>query len=292
MRYLLLLLLIPSLLAFADIAPEDYGAIVATRNAEKEALLATSPFLSMRDELFGRYVHDPEAAPVAGDVVLDEDWAIVQPLTDNPVAAKMATMLNRFLNEVMGIEVPIITQSDNPSTYSGIIELEASRGGKAGVAESFTVRVAPGRITVAGIDTAGLRDGVVRLIDLFGFRMAPHLTPRDVTYTPRIPMRRSASVPGHDMTVLLGGNAVGVGGGEVYAFSTSEAIPELAVRRVPGSLEGLAAAAKAAADNGLHAHAHFGIRTKFPEDDPLFDVHPEIRGARTWSAGRACFPPS
>ncbi len=270
--------------AWADIDQAEYPAIVAARHAEKEALLSGSPFLTLRDDLFARYVRDPESPTQEGDVVLDDTWVIVQPLPDNPVAAKSASLLHSFLQTVMGLDVPVQAAIGPENGHGGIITLETQGGGQEGIKESFTVRVAPKEIQVAGIDTAGLRDGAVRLIDLFGFRMAPYLQPQDITYTPRIPMRRSSSVPNYDMTILLGGNAVGVGGGELYAFSTSEAIPELAVRRVPGSLEGLAAAAKNAADNGLDAHAHFGIRTKFPENDPVLLAHPEIRGALTWSA--------
>ncbi len=276
------LLLLPP--AMADIAEADLGAIVAARNAEREALLAESPFLTLRDDLFGRYVRDPEAPTQEGDVIIDASWAILQPSPENPVAAKSATMLAQFFQTVMGLEIPVVATLEAGTTPGGVITLETQGGGQEGVKESFTVVVAPKKIRVAGIDTAGLRDGAVRLIDLFGFRMAPQLQPQDITYTPRIPMRRSASVPNYDMTILLGGNAVGVGGGELYSFSTSEAIPELAVRRVPGSLEGLAAASKNASDSGLDAHAHFGIRTKFPENDPVLLAHPEIRGALTWSA--------
>ncbi|MCF6284409.1 MAG: hypothetical protein L3K26_04395, partial [Candidatus Hydrogenedentes bacterium] len=270
--------------ALADISKADYGEIVAKRNAEKEALLAKSPYVTLRDDLFGRYVRDPGAQAGEGDVVVDASWAIVQSQSDDPVAVKAGMMLARFMQEVMGLELPVVANVPEGAAFSGLVVLDGRGGGQEGVPESFAVTVAPGKIRVAGIDTPGLRDGVVRLIDLFGFRMAPFLEPQDITYTPRIPMRRSASVPGYDMTVLLGGNAVGVGGGEVYAFSTSEAIPELAVRRVPGTLESLAKAAKAATDAGLDAHAHFGIRTKFPKDDPVFQAHPEIRGALTWSA--------
>ncbi len=270
--------------ALADISKADYGEIVAKRNAEKEALLAKSPYVTLRDDLFGRYVRDPAAQAGEGDVVVDASWVIVQSQSDDPVAVKAGMMLARFMQEVMGLELPVVANVPEGAAFSGLIVLDGRGGGQKGVPESFAVTVAPGKIRVAGIDTPGLRDGVVRLIDLFGFRMAPFLEPQDITYTPRIAMRRSASVPGYDMTVLLGGNAVGVGGGEVYAFSTSEAIPELAVRRVPGTLESLAKAAKAATDAGLDAHAHFGIRTKFPKDDPVFQAHPEIRGALTWSA--------
>lgn len=289
MRYALFfialsLLLAPLGSAFAtDLTEEEYHAIVAARSAEKEALLNTSPYIALRDELFARYVRDPNAQPQPNDVVVSDGWAILQEDTDDPVAQRMSEIFARYLNDVMGLELPQMTTTPEGES-SGLIVLRTTGGGKGGVPESFTITVAPGRITVAGIDTGGLRDGVVRLIDLFGFRMAPHLEPQDITNTPRIPMRRSGSVPNYEMTILLGGNTVSVGGGEVYAFSTSEAIPELAVRRVPGSLENLGAAAKNASDFGLDAHAHFGIRTKFPDGDPVFVAHPEIQGALTWSA--------
>jgi hypothetical protein len=270
--------------ATADITKEEYNAIVAARHAEKEALLAQCPYVKLRDDLFARYVLDPEAVANEGDVVVDASWAIVQPRPDNPVAVKMGAMLARFMQEVMELNVSVVGSVPAEASYGGLILLDTQGGGQEGISESFTVTVAPGRIRVAGIDTPGLRDGVVRLIDFFGFRMAPFLQPQDITYTPRIAMRRSASVPGHDKTVLLGSNAVGVGGGELYAYSTSDAIPELAVRRAAGQLESFAKAAKAATDAGLDAHAHFGIRTKFPKDDPVLKAHPEIRGSLTWSA--------
>lgn len=270
--------------ATADILTGQYEAVVAARNAEKEALLAKCPYVALRDDLFARYVRDPEATAVEGDVVVDASWAIVQANPNDPVAVKMGAMLARFMHEIMGLELPVLAMLPADGSFGGLIILNAQDGGEEGVAESFTISVTPGRIAVAGIDRSGLRDGVVRLIDLFGFRMAPFLQPRDTVYTPRIAMRRSGSVPDYDMVVLLGSNAVGVGGGEVYAYSTSEAIPELAVRRVPGQLASFAKAAKAAADAGLEAHGHFGIRSKFPKDDPVLLAHPEIRGALTWSA--------
>jgi hypothetical protein len=270
--------------ATADIPKGEYAAIVAARYAEKEALLAESPYVRLRDDLFARYVRDRQVVPNERDVVVGPRWVIVQPKLDDLVAVKMGAMLARFLQEVMGLELAVVKEVPTDGATDGLILLKTQGGGQEGVSESFTVTVGPQRITVAGIDTPGLRDGVVRLIDLFGFRMAPFLEPQDITYTPRIAMRRSGSVPGYDKVVLLGSNSVGVGGGEVYAFSTSEAIPELAVRRVAGQMASLANAAKAATDAGLDAHAHFGIRTKFPKDDPVFQAHPEIRGALTWSA--------
>ncbi len=284
LRILTLSLLFTPSLASADILMDEYPKEVQKRYQEKEALLNQSPYVKMRDELFGRYVHDPKAPKQDGDVIVNEHWAIIQPASDNPVATKMGHMLAQYFKEVLGLSIPIAPKVLSPQNYAGLIYLNTQQGGKQGVDESFSIKVEPKRISVSGIDTPGLRDGVVRLIDLFGFRMAPYIQPQDITYTPRIAMRRSASVPGYDKTILLGGNAVGVGGGEVYAFSTSDVIPELAVRRKPGSLEALNAAAKNATEFGLDAHAHFGIRTKFPKDDPVLLAHPEIRGALTWSA--------
>ena len=279
--------LITTLVCFAagaDIEKGEYGRIVAERNAEKERFLAECPYIELRDELFARYVRDPGAVPVEGDVVVDGSWVIVQPHEDNAVAARMAGMLARFLDEVMELELPVVSEAPSGPAPGGVILLDTEGGGREGVSESFSIAVAPRKISVAGIDTAGLRDGVVHLIDLFGFRMSPFLAQQDITYTPRIAMRRSGSVPSLDMVVLLGSNAFGVGSQELYAYSQSDAIPELAVRRVPGAMESLAKSARAVAEAGLNAHTHIGIRTKFPKDDPVLKAHPEIRGALTWSA--------
>jgi hypothetical protein len=266
----------------AEIKKEDYAAMVAARHAEKEKTLSASPFIALRDKLFARYVRDPAEKPRAGDVVVTKQWSIVLEDTLDPSAQKMAALLQRFLREVMDLDLPIAKAL--PENKEDVILLVTKGGGQAAVAGSFTIKVEPGRILVAGIDPGGLRDGVVRLVDLFGFRMAPFLEIRETVYTPRIPMRRSGSVPRYDSTILLGGNTVVVGGGELYAFSTSNVIPELAVRRIPGSVENLAKAATNAKADGLEAHAHFGIRTKFPKDDPVLLAHPGIRGALTWSA--------
>jgi hypothetical protein len=82
----------------------------------------------------------------------------------------------------------------------------------------------------------------------------------------------------------MGYNAVLSGGGSLYALSTSDTIPELAGRRVPGLLEQNRSAAAEARAHGLKTFAFLDTRQKFPENDPVFAAHPEIRGARTWHA--------
>ena len=84
--------------------------------------------------------------------------------------------------------------------------------------------------------------------------------------------------------VFFGSNAVLYGGGDLYALSQSNAIPELAVRRVAGMLESNQKGMKVLGKYGLKAYAWLNTRQKFPKDDPVFKAHPEIRGALTWAA--------
>ena len=116
---------------------------MAARNAEKEALLAESPYVRLRDDLFARYVRDRKVVPNEGDVVVDASWVIVQPKLDDPVAVKMGAMLARFLQEVMGLELPVVKRASTDGATDGLILLKTQGGGQEGVSESFTVTVAP-----------------------------------------------------------------------------------------------------------------------------------------------------
>ena len=95
------------------------------------------------------------------------------------------------------------------------------------------------------------------------------------------PCRPAAS---YKDVVFFGFNAVLYGGGDLYALSQSDAIPELAVRRVPGMLEANQKGMKELGNYGLKAYAWLNTRQKFPKDDPVFKAHPEIRGSLTWAA--------
>jgi hypothetical protein len=125
-----------------------------------------------------------------------------------------------------------------PEAAGGIIALTETGGGEPGVPESFTIEVAPGRVQVRGADACGLRDGIVRLVDLIGLRQAPFLVAGSTTFRPRLPVRLGA-VPhlgSYRDLVFLGYNAIFASGGDLYAVSRSDAIPALiAVQRRPSN---------------------------------------------------------
>jgi hypothetical protein len=166
------------------------------------------------------------------------------------------------------------------------IVLLDSGGGDPLIPESFTIQVNKNRITVAGDSPNGLRDGIVRLVDRIGFREAPILEEGAVVYRPRLPIRLGAVPSGGSYRdlVFFGYNAVLYGGGDLYAFSQSDAIPELSVRRAAGGVASQREGVKELVRYGLKAYAFLSTRQKFPSSDPVFQAHPEIRGALTWSA--------
>ena len=63
-----------------------------------------------------------------------------------------------------------------------------------------------------------------------------------------------------------GGNAITIGGGELYSFSLSEAIPELKVRRDLDKLEPIKEKAEFAREYGLKKYIHLSTRKKFETD--------------------------
>jgi hypothetical protein len=151
---------------------------------------------------------------------------------------------------------------------------------------SFAIEVSANRIAVAGVDAEGMRDGIVKLVSRIGMRQAPIVELGTQNYSPRLRVRLGAT-PLQGTTrdlIFMGYNAVFAGGGELYGISTSDAIPELAARRQPGALEGTAKAVADAKQNKLKAYAFISLRSKFPENDPIFQRDPSIRGTRTWKA--------
>jgi hypothetical protein len=83
----------------------------------------------------------------------------------------------------------------------------------------------------------------------------------------------------------MGYNAVIPWAGSLYSISRSDAIPELASRRIEGALEAAAKAVKRSDRYGLKTYLHLNTMQKFPKDDPVFRAHPEIRGTVTWREG-------
>jgi hypothetical protein len=262
---------------------ETLAEIGARLGRETSEAYRACPFSPLSRDFTARYVRDPEAASEPGETVIDNTWRIIVSGDAESLPARMGDLLRVFLEKAMDVSVAV--ESPHPEAEK-IILLEAENGGDPAVPESYTITVAVDRIRIAGRDVAGLRDGVVRLCDRMGFRQAPFLRQGEDIYRPRLRVRLG-STPFQGSwpeLVFLGCNTVFAGGGSLYALSESEAIPELKSRRVPGLIERNAAQVAEASSWGLRTCAFLNTRQKFPEDDPVFQAHPEIRGTRTWRA--------
>ncbi len=255
---------------------------------EHRAAYEASPFSKISKDYFARFSRDPDAAGRADEVSIDPSWKILLPENLSPVGVRMAEHLSDFLTRCMKVRLTRQQRSrkDLAEGAARAIVLLDCGGGEENAPESFTITVARDRLLVAGRDPQGLRDGVVRLVDLMGFRQAPILAPMSQTFKPGLAVRLGA-VPwlgSHKDAVFMGYNAVFVPGGELFALSASDAIGDLARRREPDRLKALARGAREARRYGLRCYAILSTRKKFPQDHPVFARHPEIRGSRTWGA--------
>ena len=268
--------------ATPDVTEGSLAEIGARLSRETAEAYEASPFAQLSKDYFARFTRDADAKPRAGEVAIDNTWQVVVAPDEDPLASLMGGYFVDFLSRCMGVDV----ETTAAATGRKRIVLTGAGGGTTDVAESFTISIAADEVRVAGRDARGLRDGVVKLADLMGFREAPFLEPGEQVYTPRLPVRLGA-VPrsgSYRELVFLGYNAAFTGGGSLYALSTSNAIPELDVRKQPGALAGNVKAAAEARKHGLKTFAFVDTRRKFPEDDPVFKAHPDIRGSRTWKA--------
>jgi hypothetical protein len=249
---------------------------------ETEAAYRASPFSALSRDYFLRFSRNPEACPTSSEVMLGTEWRILLSEEASDLAVLMAGHLVEFLYERMGLSIPL--ERTRPGSEEvverSVLMLEAG-GGDAEVPESYSLSVSGRQVVAQGSDTNGLRDGIVRLVDLMGFREAPILPLGDTVHTPRLRVRLG-SVPfmgSYRDVVFLGYNAVFAGGGDLYALSRSDSIPALLDRR--GETPGPQTEARR---YGLRTYAFLNTRQKFPENHAVFRDHPEVRGARTWSA--------
>ena len=267
---------------------ETLAEIGARLGAESAAAYKECPYSILSRDSFSRFPLDPNASPAAHETAIDSTWRIVIAAESSPLTRLMAGYFSDFLGQRMNVDLRLeeLPRSGMRQELDQSILFLESGGGGENTPESFTISVTPDAITVSGSDERGLRDGIVRLVDRMGLRQAPILDRGEQVYRPRLSVRLGA-VPwmgSYRDLVFLGYNAVFVGGGNLHALSTSDAIPELADRRHPGSLSGRVEAAKEARKHGLKTYCFIDTRKKFDKDDPVFLRHPEIRGALTWKA--------
>lgn len=258
---------------------ETLSELGARLGRETQEAYAKSPYTAISSNYFNRFSRDPDAKPGANEMQMVGEWIIVPQANDTEFAKTLAGHLAEFLRGRMGVDVKPGDAGERQIVLS-------DRDLTSAKPESFAIDVTDKRITVRGADAEGMRDGVVKLVAHIGLRQAPILELGSQTYTPRLRVRLGAVPYGASARdlIFMGYNAVFAGGGELYAISTSDAIPELASRRQAGALEGTAKAVADAKRNKLKAFAFVSLRQKFPENDRIFQRDPSIRGTRTWKA--------
>ncbi|HEX2476089.1 MAG TPA: hypothetical protein VHK01_15165, partial [Lacipirellulaceae bacterium] len=241
----LIQLLLLNSIVFAQAATQTNSETLAEISArlatETAAAYDACPFSVLSKDYFSRFSFDPDAVAANGEVALDSRWRIVLPTGIDPIGRRMAEHLQNFLRERMKLNLDISNETPAPiaKLEQPALVLLDSGGGDSNTPESFTIRVEEDRITVQGDSPNGLRDAIVRLVDRIGFREAPILELGTMVYKPRLPIRLGAVPQGgsYKDVVFFGFNSVLYGGGDLYALSQSDAIPELSARRVPGLLE-------------------------------------------------------
>lgn len=278
----LVLAAVPAAMGQEPAHPETLAEIGARLSRETNEAYAASQFAFLSTDYFARFSRDPDAVPAAHETPLDDTWRMAIPADASFLTKTMADYLDDFLSRRMGVKLQQIT---TPTDGAKVLTLEESGGGDDAVQESFTISVSPTGVAVRGRDANGLRDGIVKLVDRMGMRQAPYLIQGETVYRPRLAVRLG-SMPmqgSHRELIFMGYNAVFAGGGSLFALSTSEAIPEIVYRQVPGALEQTREAVRKAKHFGLKAYATLDMRQKFPSNHPVFAAHPDLRGSLTWS---------
>ena len=256
------------------------------RNKQAAEVYRQSPFASLSMNYFARFSRDPQAESTASEVEVDQAWTVCHAVDASPLTKRMAGHLVTFLKERMEcrVELQAVEAIEDAGNHTRAIRLIESGGGRAHVAESFTIGVYPDGIVVHGSDPAGVRDGVVRLVDRMGMRQAPFLETGVTIYEPRLKVRQG-SVPwlgSYRDLVFLGFNAVLLGWQDLYEVSTSDAIDELVSRQKPEAINQYVQSAIEARQYGLKTYLRVNTKSKFQKDHPVFVAHPELRGALTW----------
>ncbi|MCE9591060.1 MAG: hypothetical protein K8S99_11090 [Planctomycetes bacterium] len=250
---------------------------------ESAAAYGAHRFSALSRDFRGRYWRDARVKAGPGDVAIDGSWTLMFNGTST-AGQLMAVHLAEFMSGVMGVTLG----TPGGGAASRRVVLEESGGGDPAVAESFTIEVAGDRVRVVGVDPAGLRDGVVKLVDMMGFRCGPVLMLGSEVYRPRVRVRLGATpwLGAARESVFLGYNAVWVSAGSngaLVSTTDSTAIPEMERFREAGAAEALRSSVSAAKRYGLKTYLWLGT-PKFAADDPVFREDASMRGALTWKA--------
>lgn len=259
-----------------------------------------SPFSTLSKDYFSRFSRDPSARPQKNETLIDTNWEIVYSSNAQSLTKLMAEYFADFLNCRM--ELNVTTKKLAPGALKKGVEkaiiLDEYGGGDSDALHSFSIKVEGNRILVQGADYLGLRDAVVKMVEIIGLRQAPILAVGENVYRPRIDLRvgvlpwmgncRDLVFAGYNAVILSADKNpltfAKIYGDQLslYALSKSDTIAELKDLRDPEALQRLVNSAKEARRHGLKIYCFFNTLEKFPKDHPIFKAHPDVLGTLTW----------
>ena len=255
-----------------------------------DAVYKKNPYSFLSRDYFARFSLDPKTEASGGETAVTADWSIILEEDADPLVGVMAGDLATFLKQCMGLNLAVRKAAEAGCGQTRVICLGGHGGGSAAAPGSFTINVERDRVAVRGQNAAGLRDGVVRLVDRMGFRAAPVLEIGEETVSPRIGLR-IGTIPrmgSHRDLVFMGFNGVIISPTDqasttpLKCVSKSSAIPELAQSYDPALVEVLAGKARAARRYGIKTFVSLSMWDFYPADAPIFLNHPGLRGAEAY----------
>lgn len=266
------------------------GAGPGGNSEELDAVYQKNPYAFLSRDYFARLSQDSNAVASADEITIRQDWSIIVGADTDPLVGVMAEDLAVFLRERMGLRLSVNHEKEGAIGHTRAVVLTDHDRGNLSSHDSFTIRVAKDVVAVQGQNAAGLRDGVVRLVDWMAFRAAPILPVGEEIATPRLAMR-IGTVPRmgtYRDLVFMGYNGVIISPTDTSsatpfnAVSASRAIPELEHLHDPSLVQALAAKAREARRYGLKTYVSLSMWDFYPADAPIFANHPGLRGAEAY----------
>lgn len=266
------------------------GPAFGDRSKDLDAIYKKNPFSFLSRDYFARLSQDSNAVASADEITIRPDWSIIVGADTDPLVGVMAEDLATFLKQRMGLHLPVCKETESSLAHARAIILTDCGGGNPSMPGSFTIQVEKDRVAVLGQNTAGLQDGVVRLVDRIGFRAAPILKNGEETSTPRLALR-IGTIPRmgtYRDLVFLGYNGVIISPTDkssttrLKCVSNSSSIPELGQSYDPALVEKLAQKARDARRHGLKTFVSLSMWDFYPSDASIFTNHPGLRGAEAY----------
>ena len=224
--------------------------------------------------------------PDADEIEINSSWSLHFETDSTPMIEKAKELFNKFLRSCMDVTLGV----DGKNKITFIID-EKIKG-----EEDSLIQVENDRVNIRARGESGLLYGAMRIIRIFGNRMAPFIKKGTLNNSPCFSPRISTTVfytsdyKLHDMEkrytddylalmALFGVNGV-FWEVDFYDYSNSDILPQLKSTEYSGNIEKLNKFIKKTAPYGIGVYLLYKLPV-LPENHPVFKAHPDVKGAFT-----------